>query len=209
MWRGDVKPEETIHIKGFGAGSVGSFYDQEAIAQLQGHRLLVWDGDAFKDHIFTKLVPMFLAPDPNRWAVAFRMKDDMEGFRRSWGKVARQFPGRIAVVPVDVEGWAREAEYMKVRSLPRQAQLFFLLGRMALKTTGSKRVLALGGGGIAAMEAQASEIEGVEWTVCALSRGKQETGPTLMDWALNASNATLLRGKDPDEALCFASSAPS
>ena len=58
-----------------------------------------------------------------------------------------------------------------------------MLGRTALKITQSRRVVAMGGGGIAASEASAGFGDGVQWTVYALSRGKKEEFPSLCDFA--------------------------
>ena len=65
--------------------------------------------------------------------------------------------------------------------------------------------MALGGGGIAGNEAEASFADGVQWTVFALSRGKKEAFPSLLDFAAaHEGPVTLVRGKDPTEAQAFA-----
>ena len=70
-----------------------------------------------------------------------------------------------------------------------------------MKVTGSKRVISLGGGGITANEAAVGMREdGVEWCVYALSRGREEKFPTLLNWAADTDGATLIKGKDPKES---------
>merc|ERR1712232_952089 len=80
---------------------------------------------------------------------------------------------------------------------------FYLLGRIAMKATDSKHVVAAGGGGIAAREAQAGISEGSSWTVLALSRGKMEKHETLLDWArdnVNLPGVKFVQGIDAKEA---------
>merc|ERR1712087_852783 len=72
--------------------------------------------------------------------------------------------------------------------------------------TGSKQVIALGGGGIAGAEAQAGFHDGVEWTVYALSRGQKEKFSSLCDFAWDNKDNPLIRlitGKDSSEANAF------
>jgi len=111
--------------------------------------------------------------------------------------------------------WGEAAEHgitdelNDTEGMPDWAQEYFLLGRLACKVTGSKQVLSLGGGGIAAHEAKASAKSGVSWTIYALSRGREETFPTLADWAAeNVENPgigglKLKRNLDPNEAMAF------
>jgi len=80
------------------------------------------------------------------------------------------------------------------------------LNRIASKCTKAKQVIALGGGGVAANEAEAGFADGVKWTVYALSRGKKEEYPALCDFAhKNKSNKmmTFVTGKDTAESDAF------
>merc|ERR1712190_318993 len=95
---------------------------------------------------------------------------------------------RIVVAPIDFPEDAAangvEAEMHEMcGDMPSWAQEYYALGRCAIKATGSKQVVALGGGGIAGNEAQAHFPEGGEWTIYALSRGKKEEYPALCDFA--------------------------
>lgn len=66
-----------------------------------------------------------------------------------------------------------------------------MLGRIALKTTGAKKVLALGGRDILRPEAITSMSEGVKWIVFALNRGN-ESLPTIVDWAAKREDSAYL-----------------
>lgn len=126
----------------------------------------------------------------------------------------RDYPQQVIVVPIDYPVIPPSAynisgeiqEY--VAELPAWAQEYFALGRIAIKTTKSKQVVALGGGGIAAKEATAGFQDGVKWTVYALSRGRVEEFPTMCDFAREQvgkgnGNIELITGKDPEEGKAF------
>jgi len=105
----------------------------------------------------------------------------------------------------DAADYGITEEQQDVQGLPDWAQEYFLMGRLACKATGSKQVFSLGGGGIAAHEAEASTSSGAVWTIYALSRGRKEAHPTLADWAAEnpSSGVKLRRNLDPDEATAF------
>merc|ERR1712232_1377372 len=100
--------------------------------------------------------------------------------------MGQEFGQRIILVSVDKvkdkERFGLETEEEFVKSLPYFAQEHYILGRIAMKCTGSKRVVAVGGGGIAGKEASSSFQDGVHWTVFAISRGEREKQETLLDW---------------------------
>jgi len=179
--------------------------------------MLVWDGDPLEDTGFTKMIPQFLQTNHVSKALAFVLDYEMDDFMESWADTIEQFPHRIRVVAVDMKPpfWGEAANYGIIEELkdtegmPEWAQEYVLLGRLACKLTGSKQMLSLGGGGISAHEAKASAKSGVSWTIYALSRGREETFPTLADWAAeNAENPgigglKLKRNLDPNEAMAF------
>merc|ERR1712039_1000745 len=116
---------------------------------------------------------------------------------------------RVFIVSIDVTDGKRrfelESEVVHVNNFPPSAHDFFFLGRIGLKATASKKVVAVGGGGIAGCEADASFVDCVQWIVLAFSRGKVETNLTLLDWAMNTSHngspfLEFVQGLDPKEA---------
>mmetsp|Transcript_53697 Transcript_53697/g.100628 ORF Transcript_53697/g.100628 Transcript_53697/m.100628 type:complete len:251 (+) Transcript_53697:59-811(+) len=196
---------QIVHLKGFG-GDVPRFFDKEAVALAAGKfSLLVWDGDELGENSFTRLVPQFLKSGEDRRVVAFRISDSTDSFKKSWKEVAAAFPGRMAVVPVDLAGLAdRLRRYEAMKDMPPARQKFVMLGRVAIEATGAKQIIALGGGGVSQKEAELSIGEEIRWTVFALSRGKPEQVPTLMDWAVaHPDLADLVGGQDPSEKLGF------
>ena len=120
---------------------------------------------------------------------------------------------RMIIVGVDIEE-AMETitgERSRLSDMPQWALEYYALGRVAIKATGSMFVLCLGGGDIAQKEAEANILDGGSWVVFALSRGKKETIPSVMDWAQKnrSPNVRLVCGKDPNERDGFAESAES
>ena len=85
--------------------------------------------------------------------------------------------------------------------LPGWARDYYALGRIAIKVSGATVVVSLGGGGIAAREAEAGLKEGAAWTVFAVGRGQQESHPSLCDFAVaqqpGVSAPTLTDGDEP------------
>ena len=172
-WKAGVAGD-IAHIKGFSNGMAGT-YNQEAVEQLKAFSVVAWDGDPLSAGSFTALVEPFLQADPGRKAVAFKKKDSVEKLQASWQEIAAKFTGRIVVVAVDPKtDFATlpdlQAERGRVSAFPNWSQEFYLLGRVAIKATGSKFVVSLGGGGIAGLEAEASFDDGVQWVVYAQSR---------------------------------------
>jgi len=209
--------DSIVHVKGFGNG-LSEAADDKVLTELVrcNCKVLVWDGDLLENTGFTKMVPRFLDgrnTNPKPWALAFVLDYEVDDFRESWAEVIEQYPGRIVVVAVDMKTptWHDAAnqgitdELKDTQGLPDWAHEYFLVGRLACKTTGSKQVFSLGGGGIAAHEAKAGAKDGVVWTIYALSRGREEQYPTLADWAAeNPSSCVYLRRNlDPNEAQAF------
>merc|ERR1719461_557121 len=159
------------------------------------------------------MVPQFLEKHSEAKALAFVLDYEVDDFVETWEPIIEKYPDRIRVVAMDMKPptW-RDAtdhgitdELKDTQGLPEWAQEYFLVGRLANKATGSKQVFSLGGGGISAHEAKSSANSGVEWTVYALSRGREEAYPTLADWAAEnpSTSMKLRRNLDPNEDLAF------
>jgi len=201
-----------VHVKGFGSGVKAPGWQAEAMKRIEGldFNTIAWDGDSPKEDCFTSLISQFLANDPLRKAVAFREKDKVKTFQDKWASYLGKFQDQIVIVSVDVAEQAEQLQLNQetefVKAFPKNQQAFFYLGRIALKITGAKQVVAVGGGGIAGAEASASFRDDVHWTVLAVSRGKVEEYSTLLDWASeaskqaeNTSNLEFVQGIDPLE----------
>ena len=200
-----------VHLKGFGDG-MSPVYFHDALALIIPHNAVVWDGDPLKAGGFTALVELYLAANPAGIGVVFKPRDAVDSVLGSWGGVMQRYPGRITVVPVDIptdtDALGLHNEVIKsCAALPGWARDYYALGRAAIKVSGATVVVSLGGGGIAAREVQVGIEEGtVSWTVFAASRGQKESHTTLCDVAAaNPGAVTLVRGKDPTEALAFSS----
>lgn len=212
-WR-STNTGKIVHVKGFGSGMSDCFND-DALSLLESCSIIVWDGDPPNDTGFTALVTIFLRERSERKAVAFRKIGTVDEFQTDWQEQAADFRDRLLVVTldpaVDIPRFpCLSAEFGRLGAFPKWAQECYVLGRMALKATASKQVIALGGGGVVGQEAEASFSDGVQWAVYALSRGQKEQHPTIMDWAFKtrSSNLLFLCGKDPKYADAFAGKAP-
>jgi len=206
--------ESIVHVKGFANGLNGDI-DEAILGEIvhSNCEMMAWDGDLLEETGFTKMVPKFLDNNSAAKALAFVLDYELDDFWESWEQVIERYPNRIRVVVVDMKppAWRDAAdrgimeELKDMDGLPEWAQEYFLVGRLACKATGSKRVFSLGGGGIAAHEAKASANSGMEWTIFALSRGRDEAYPTLADWAAEnpRSGVQLRRNLDPNEAMAF------
>lgn len=201
---------EIVHIKGFGSGVKAARWQHCAMGYVgQSCSTIAWDGDSIKDDGFTALLPIFLSEDPNRKAIVFKQKNKIDTLQEKLKPLAG-FMDRVFIIPIDIEEGKRifslEPEEGYVSNFPKNAHEFFFLGRIGLKATASKKVVAVGGGGIAGCEANASFVDSVKWIVLAVGRGKRETNPTLLDWARNATekknpciDLDFIQGIDPDE----------
>jgi hypothetical protein len=198
-----------VHLKGFGDGMTPVYYLQDALALILPYDTVVWDGDPLKAGGFTALVEVYLAAHPVGIAVAFKPRNAVNAFLHSWQGVISRYPGRVKVVPVDIrtvtDAFGLHDEVAQSCALlPDWARDYYTLGRAAIKVSGSAKAVSLGGGGIAAREAAAGIREGASWTVFAAGRGKKESHASLCDMAAaHPRVVTLIRGKDPDEALAF------
>ena len=209
-----LRGRNSVHIKGFGDGMTPVYYLQDALALILPYDTVVWDGDPLKAGGFTALVEVYLAAHPVGIAVAFKPRNAVNAFLHSWQGVIDRYPGRVKVVPVDIrtvtDAFGLHDEVAQSCALlPDWARNYYTLGRAAIKVSGSAKVVSLGGGGIAAREAAAGIREGASWTVFAMGRGKKESHASLCDMAAaHPRVVTLIRGKDPDEALAFSGDCP-
>eukprot|EP00927_Polykrikos_kofoidii_P062311 TRINITY_DN57117_c0_g1_i1.p1 TRINITY_DN57117_c0_g1~~TRINITY_DN57117_c0_g1_i1.p1 ORF type:complete len:360 (+),score=41.64 TRINITY_DN57117_c0_g1_i1:64-1080(+) len=203
-----LRGRSPVHLKGFGSGMT-PVYVQEALALVLPHDGVVWDGDPLNASGFTALIEEYLAAHPTGIAVAFKPRDAVATVLRSWRGVMERYPGRLKVVPVDIPVdtdtlGLHDEVVQNCAPLPGWAQQYYALGRVAIKVSGSRTVVSLGGGGIAAREAEAGVNEGASWTVFAVGRGKKESHYSLCDMAAaHPGVVTLVHGKDPGEALAF------
>jgi len=198
------------HIKGFGKG-IGSYYNEEAIEELESYNAIAFDGDPYEENGFTALIPKFLALAGSRTVIAFKASEDIVEMASSYTNL--KVLSSMIIVRVNIKK-AMETitgENSSLGDMPQCAQQFYALGRVAIKATGSKFVLCLGGGGIARKEAEAYTFDGGRWVVFALSRGKKESYPSVLDWAQKNKNPNVqfVCGKDPDELDGFAEHAES
>lgn len=216
-----------IHLKGFNQDVCDSYHN-DILQRLAGCSLLVWDGLWYNETGFTALIPQFLRQTPGKQVCAFKNMAGVNSFMSSWSAVAHEFPGRVSVVALNLRevpdsfaGFVSAPKFgadspplgaleaSLLENLPQDARDQMRLARIALKATGSKRVLALGGPGVHGREAEASFSDGVHWTVFACSRGQKEGTPSLLDWAATMARqrpveVELVTGRDPMEADGFA-----
>lgn len=202
------------HLKGFCDG-MRDYYTTSALKRLEAFSLVAWGGEPPAAGGFTRLVEPFLLGSPDRKAVAFVEKDDVDRFQESWGHAVSPCLDRIIVVELHlaeaVERFNLVTEAIRVADWSQEACSIYFAGRVAIKATASKQVIAFGGAGILGQEAEASFADGARWTIYALSRGMKETEASLMDWAAvtERENVTLVYWKDPSYADCFANIVPS
>ena len=198
------------HIKGFGEG-IGSYYHEEAIKELGSYDAIAFDGDPYEEDGFIALIPKFLALADSKFVIAFKIKGEIAEMQSSYASL--DVLHRMIIVGVDIEE-AMETitgERSRLSDMPQWALHYYALGRVAIKATGSMFVLCLGGGGIAQKEAEANILDGGSWVVFALSRGRKEGNPSVLDWAQKnkGPNVQFVCGKDPNELEGFAEYAES
>jgi len=206
-WRRNNLDVKIAHIKGFGDG-MGKYYLEDALAQLKDFDAIAFDGDSYSDTGFTALVPLFLRLDPRKRAFAFKFNTSIKKFKANWN--IQNAWDQITIVSVEkkkaMPDFAGEISRLP-SSLPKSAVDFYVLGRAAIKATGATHVVCLGGGGITGWEAEATLGSDVTWVIFALSRGRKEEFPTIMDWAVkkapNCPSIKLLRGKDASDVDAF------
>ena len=89
--------------------------------------------------------------------------DESQSIRNNWLPIARQ----------GLDNANLEHVIIKLGGDTSLEQLYFWLGRKGLSLTGASRVFAIGGGGIAAQEAEAAEAdpEPAHWTIYRVPRG--------------------------------------
>jgi hypothetical protein len=164
------------------------------------------------------------ASNPTGLALAFRQHGSLGGFFQSWGPTIGALPaGRVRVVQVALPagatavGLGAEQLAAECEGLEGWQADYVALGRVAIRATGCREVVSMGGGQIAAQEARAGIADGISWIVYAASRGQKEEQPTLCDFVLSQQQPqegggegdhqqglfTLVRGRDPNEDDVF------
>lgn len=217
-WREDVS-NPIVLLTGFADGGPhpnGQWRDA-ALDKLGSFQVLAWDGSLPKDTACGALVADFLRGKGRR-AVAFVKASAAAKVKAAWAKeVEGLSPGQLSVVPMDIGAEVLRLELATeahmVVGFSKDEQDAYFLGRVALKTTAAAETVAIGGPGIAAVLAEVSMDEGVNWTIFAVSRGVQERQPSLLDWASAAPRSRgvhlrFLRGLDPQEPLGYATGSP-
>ena len=198
------------HIKGCDKG-MGSYYHEEAIKELGSYDAIAFDGDSYEEDGFTALIPKFLALAGEKIVMAFKIKGEIAEMQSSDANL--DVLHRMTIVGVDMEKAMDTitSERLRLGDMPQWALQCYALGRVAIKATGSMFVLCLGGGGIAQNEAEANIEDGGSWVVFALSRGRKESNPSVLDWAQKnkGPNVQFVCGKDPNELDGFAEYAES
>lgn len=214
----DLPPSLIFHLTGF--SEKAAFVDQacqEALGRIQSFSVLTWGGDYSNADGFTALIPLFLAGGAGRRAIAFRIKDtdnQHADFKKSWNDLAERYLGAFFIVELDK---SIDFDRFPVRKDTQPGGLaanlgggteFFIRGRCAAKISQTKRVIALGGGGIVGCDMLCSLQDQMRWTVFALSRGRKEQNHSLMDLSAGKPEVELIRGIDPNEDLAFCQGAP-
>eukprot|EP00933_Yihiella_yeosuensis_P025837 TRINITY_DN20032_c0_g1_i1.p1 TRINITY_DN20032_c0_g1~~TRINITY_DN20032_c0_g1_i1.p1 ORF type:complete len:266 (-),score=51.32 TRINITY_DN20032_c0_g1_i1:114-911(-) len=143
-----------VHLKGFGTGGFPSSQDvddgdlvAEILKELGSDGVLVWDGDLFDELSFTRILDKVLKSQKLN-AVAFQFSSARPNFESSWSSRLQDYPGKLHLVLLQDPA----AETLSPGSDAR----WTYLGLEALRLTGAPKVIALGGGGVAAEEAARS-----------------------------------------------------
>lgn len=187
-----------------------------ALAKLGGKSFLTWGGDHYNAQSFTSLIPKYLEVEPTAKVLAFRNFGNHGEFKQTWNSFADQYRGRFYIVEVhDAQDEARHSGVLwethagGLASGLGGAVKYFLLGRLAVKILGTRRVVAMGGGGIVGCEMKCGvNYDSAHWTVFALSRGRREAKNTLMDEAAQNPQVELICNLGPNEAQAFSRGMP-
>merc|ERR1719502_348999 len=184
------QPSSVAHITGADNGLTAIGQARAAVKpMLANYSVLTWTGESLKGGGFTEVIQDFLHNRPDRKVVAFRQVGlSRLEFEQSWNSIASAHPGQFLVVELDVEAeaarlgatWEWDTQH---GPLPAGVRHHFLLGRIAVKSTATSRVLALGGGGCPSLECRLGMGAGAHWSVLALSRGGKEPFPGVADYA--------------------------
>ena len=104
----------------------------------------------------TKLTPILSASMPNTGALASEERSEVPTCNSTWVSYTTEQTGGIEVVPID---YSENTDVYEIDTFasgsPEGAKDVFVLGTCAMRITKCKRVVALGGGGIAEASTQA------------------------------------------------------
>jgi len=170
-------PETRIaNIKGYGSGIQNKDYHSNALLQLRGFQVIVFDGDWQKDDSFTSLVQPFLAEDRSRRAVGFRKSEgNLEGFLTSW-KESRVFQqaSQMVLALIPAEFLSAASNELRELGVTEDAMEVTAMGWLTLRACGSSHAVSVGGGPSTLNEAKAClklpPGEVVPWTVLNVGR---------------------------------------
>eukprot|EP00037_Helgoeca_nana_P008137 m.72602 g.72602 ORF g.72602 m.72602 type:complete len:201 (+) comp18741_c0_seq1:92-694(+) len=142
---------DLIHLKGFAsrlnfADPATEALESAILKELAGAKAVVWDGDAYGDTSYTKLIPRLPASTK---LIAFRRLSEVESFKASWS--AQGMLDRITLYAAP------------------DAITYDKLGIIALQTTQATRVLTFGGGATVRAEFDQS-LPHVKFTVFRATR---------------------------------------
>lgn len=165
----DIERDNIVHVKGFGEEVlVTEEYDDDLLAKLSeavGEGVVCWDGDLFHEQSFTRVVDKLLSSTGAR-GIAFSFQRQREKFEMSWCHRVPRYNGGLCLVLLD-DSLMKPAEAGD--TLSDDDHCWVELGLAGLRMTRSKRVFALGGGGVAAKELERGE--GAHWSLFRLPRG--------------------------------------
>eukprot|EP00930_Biecheleria_cincta_P062054 TRINITY_DN47568_c0_g1_i1.p1 TRINITY_DN47568_c0_g1~~TRINITY_DN47568_c0_g1_i1.p1 ORF type:complete len:236 (+),score=30.33 TRINITY_DN47568_c0_g1_i1:65-772(+) len=168
--------DRIVHLKGYGVKKLCSEdYDEAIISDLRNmlgkDGVIAWDGDLFHATSFTRVLDKLLAATPLR-AVAFCFANGRDVFERSWAERARCYDnGSVIHLVLVAEGSDPRLECGEAhQDTAIDDQGWLALGRRALQSTGSSKVVAIGGGGVAGMEAAAAIAENTQWVIYKVHR---------------------------------------
>lgn len=141
-----VVAENILHLKGFGGPKLMTdWFDDEILLDLHNHfgdgGVVVWDGDSYHEHSFTRVLDKFLSTSKTR-AVAFLHNGMGNEFHSAWRNRVHKHTDGIHVVVLD------DPHECAVGS----NEAYVKLGIEALRLTQAMHVWCIGGGGVAADE---------------------------------------------------------
>lgn len=150
---------EIVHVQFF-AGGINADWKKQALHWIgDSCSAIAWDGHSPKDYSLTPsaLICQFLRARQKNVAIIFKDVSKIQALQNEWKAQLDEFGNRIVIVAVDR---IRDAAILGVgrqetrdHDLPIVSQGF--LGRIAIKATGSKKVVCMGSGTIGGKEAEA------------------------------------------------------
>lgn len=167
-----LRDVHVISLKGYGSGIDSPTFHSEALQAADGFNVIVWDGDWCKKDSCTSFVSAFLAAGPLKRAVAFRKADgNLDGFLKSWGESG--LLSQLILVLVRDTGLADVDSELRSLGVADADLADVTLGWLTLRATGTRKILAIGGGPTTVKEARANLLlkhDRPSWKVLNVSR---------------------------------------